>query len=55
MFIQMLFIGNTTVYEKKLEEQHVYTNTYSKICCIVLRVSQSSTGFWVFLFCQSLE
>ena len=27
MFIQMLFIRNTTVYEKKLKEQHVYTNT----------------------------
>ena len=29
MFIQMLFmiIRNTTVYKKKLEEQHVYTNT----------------------------
>ena len=55
MFIQTLLIRNTTVYEKKVEEEHVYINTYSKISCIALRVSQSSKGFWVFLLCQSFE
>ena len=27
---------------------YIQTLNYSKICCIVLHVSQSSTGFWFF-------
>ena len=50
MFIQMLFIRNTTVYEKKLEEQHVYANTYSKlkfvVSCCAYRKVRRDFGFF---------
>ena len=55
MFIQMLFIRNTTVYEKTSRDRACLYKDFSKIRCIVLCVLQTLKRFWVFLFHHSSE